>query len=437
MDQENESRQLGMQQVCAAALEQEFNAVTSVDGKTYMVGDRTARLARLIQFVDLVLKSKSVAFIVTGQGMYERRAKEASKLAAFYKGFHVFYTLYSVDVEYSPDIALFFECVRNHPVRTCTFEKYNASITSELIEADVFNQFIEDMRTQAKAQGTNKKVNDWARNARKNQARLVEYLDAKFDQHSRLEVVRVDLLYREASLDKASYPAANGRLHNAAHQEQRHFLYGHELPKERETFARIDVNAAKADITRFLKEKHRELAFEYLVGYVIKMEWSRWSGYHFHCAFLFDGAHVQNGYWLAKQLGDYWAQVTDNRGFAHNCNQDQRSYRNWGIGRVEAHDVEKRASLYLALSYLTKRDQYVRVKPGEKHRVFQTGGLKPYNKNIGRPRSKGVSASEPWPAKVQSTRPRKASNVEVLNIPLMDVTNLAGTSAEASGTASQ
>ena len=103
---------------------------------------------------------------------------------------------------------------------------------------------------------------------------------------------------------------------------------------------------------------------------------------------FFDGSKVQNDYVLAKKIGEHWEEVTQGRGFIHNCNQDPRQYRSWGIGRVEHHDEKKRAILQKALSYLAKRDQYVRVKPTANHRVFQTGALKKRDGISSRPRTK-------------------------------------------------
>ncbi len=317
------------------------------------------------------------------------RIEKISKLADFYKGFHSFYELYCEDVEYSPDVALFFRRLAIHPVRHCCFDKPGMPRGQDQVDADIFNNFISCLRNDAKLDGTRKKMADWARNPNKNLARLRKYLTALFGVYGRLEVVRVDFLYRDMSLSgAAAAEAAHVALVREADGPMMDFAHGVEMTAPL-PIARVGVVAAKADMEQFLRQMRSNAAFDKMVGYIWKLEWSRWGGYHFHCVFFFDGSQVQNSYFLSRNVGEHWEAVTKGRGFAHNCNQDPRKYRNWGIGRVDHYDHAKRQALEQAISYLAKRDQYVRVKPTSKHRVFQTGVIKKRTSNAGRPRTKG------------------------------------------------
>jgi hypothetical protein len=378
---------LAMQQICSTAIDEELNSVVSQDGKVFMVGEYSDHLWMLIRFVELVLTTDEPAFNITMNGL-RARVKVASKLANFFKVFPSSLELYSDSVEYSPDIALFFACLREHPLLRIPLCAPGLAIGNGQVEGHLFDDFIKFMRVRATKLGTRKKVADWKRNANKNLARTRLYVNELFERHARLEVIRVDLLYRTTAITEYSVSNANEALQVAAETSLNCFLDGREAPAEPENLARVDVHTAKADMANFLRNRDRNPVFDHMVGYIWKMEWSRWGGYHFHCVFFYDGSKVQHGYLLADHIGRHWQQTTDNRGFAHNCNADARRYRNWGIGRVDHYDHAKRVLLDQALSYLAKRDQYVRVKPGCKCRVFQTGGMKAETA-AGRPRVKG------------------------------------------------
>ena len=377
---------LAMQQICSAAIDEELNSVVSQDGKVFMVGEYSDHLWMLIQFVELALTTDAPAFEVTMNGL-RARVKALSKLAGYFKSFTSFLELYSANVEYSPDIALFFDCLREHPLLHMPLHAPGYALGNEQVEAHVFNDFIDVMRECATKLGTRKKMADWKRNANKNLARTRLYVSELFERYARLEVIRVDLLYRKAAIAEEGVRRVNEALQGAAQLGLNSFMAGREVPPEPENLARIDVHTAKSDMANFLRGMRGNPVFDHLVGYIWKMEWSRWGGYHFHCVFFYDGSKVQNDYLLADHIGHHWQQVTDNRGFTHNCNADARRYRNWGIGRVDHYDHAKRVLLDQALSYLAKRDQYVRVKPGRKCRVFQTGGMKAES-TVGRPRVK-------------------------------------------------
>jgi hypothetical protein len=378
---------LAMQQICSTAIDEELNSIVSQDGKVFMVGEYSSHLWTLIQFVELVLTTEEPAFDIAMNGS-RYRVKVASKLGHYFKSFPSFLELYSDNVEYSPDLALFFSCLREHALLHMPLHAPGFEIGHDQVEAHLLNDFIDVMRERGKKEATRKKLADWKRNANKNLARIRLYVNELLERYARLEVIRVDLLYRTTTITEHDLRNANEALQAAAQMGLNCFMDGRAAPAEPENLARIDVHTAKADMANFLRGMRSNPVFEHMVGYIWKMEWSRWGGYHFHCVFFYDGSKVQHDYLLADHIGRHWQQVTDNRGFAHNCNADARRYRNWGIGRVDHYDHAKRVLLDQALSYLAKRDQYVRVKPGCKCRVFQTGGIKAETA-AGRPRVKG------------------------------------------------
>ncbi|MGF6766022.1 hypothetical protein P3T24_006363 [Paraburkholderia sp. GAS33] len=384
MNKKFKSPKVAVGDICGRALDEELNSAFGRDGKVYLLGEYTDNLQWLVSFMEAVLNTDDLPYKVTVING-KKKITAASPLARHFMAFKSFFELYATDLDYSPDIALFFDCLLKHPIRGCWTDHPSFSY-GDTTEAEIANDFVKLLRSEAEAQDVRKKLADWRRNGNKNLARIREYENLLFERYARLEVLRVDLLYHEACLDDKTVLNAGERLAAASMKSQSDLRNGKKTV--RENLARIDVRTAKADMAHFLRNMRGNTIFDAMVGYIWKLEYSRWSGYHFHCVFFYDGSKVQKGAYIAQRIGEYWQNtITNGRGFAHNCNLDPRRYRNWGIGRVDYDDVEKRLKLDQALAYLAKREQYVRVKPGSKYRVFQTGVVK-QKSAAGRPRNK-------------------------------------------------
>lgn len=116
----------------------------------------------MTKFLLKLINTDSNSFVEAGPSVLQRTAERASKLGYYFQGFHSFYELYSENVEYSPDVALFFNCLNGHLIKECFFNKSVHPVTNHWVEADVFNDFIQVMRARAKAEGTRKKMADWS-----------------------------------------------------------------------------------------------------------------------------------------------------------------------------------------------------------------------------------------------------------------------------------
>ncbi len=76
-------------------------------------------------------------------------------------------------------------------------------------------------------------------------------------------------------------------------------------------------------------------------------------------------------------------------GIFHNCNANKKKYFHLGIGMIDAtaeSDAELRANLRNVATYLTKNDQFLKIKLGKKDKVFGTGQVPEKTSNRGRPR---------------------------------------------------
>jgi len=188
------------------------------------------------------------------------------------------------------------------------------------------NECVEQIRQEAKSKSFLAKLNSYQRSSNKNYKELTEYVDALFERHARLLVLRVDL----------SYSKENSRTTQAQ---------------------------AKQDRRRLFENARSNKLFDNMVGFIWKLEHGPEKGFHYHMMFFFDGSKVREDITLAKRIGEYWAEViTKGRGLYYNCNAVKLAYASCGIGMIEHADIELRAGLCKAVFYLTKTDLYMKLQ---------------------------------------------------------------------------
>jgi hypothetical protein len=179
-----------------------------------------------------------------------------------------------------------------------------------------------------------------------------QYLDSLQEKYSKLNVVRVDLGYKKP------------------HSKN------------------ITLDEVNEDFNHMLNNRRSKPSiFKDQVGYICKKEYTEDRGVHLHAVFLYDGQKVQKDSFKAEQIGEYWQQITDNKGSYHNCNRNK--YEQSGIGMLDHRDSEKRNVLDdNVLSYLCKDEQDIEaVKDNSKvDRAFTRGTISGGKVKIGRPR---------------------------------------------------
>jgi len=191
------------------------------------------------------------------------------------------------------------------------------------------------------------------KNSNKRMESTAKYIDELSKNYSKLNIVRVDLFYKKPFSDKMTLEDAN--------KDFNHML-----------------NNMRSKPTIF-KDK---------VGYVCKREYTKDKGVHFHTIVIYDGQKVQKSAFKGKQIGEYWEQVTNERGSYHNCHFNE--YKRNGIGRLDYKDKEKRQILDEdVISYLCKDAQEIEpIKTNKKDRAFTRGTIPKGKGNVGRPRGK-------------------------------------------------
>ena len=92
----------------------------------------------------------------------------------------------------------------------------------------------------------------------------------------------------------------------------------------------------------------------------------------------------------ARQLSEIWEnEITEGRGFAYNCNAVKFKYKHCGIGMVDHCNEEAMKGLMRIAAYLTKPDEWMRIRLDNNERSFGKGTIKPTTqKKRGRVRQK-------------------------------------------------
>ena len=184
-----------------------------------------------------------------------------------------------------------------------------------------------------------------------------KYIDGLSADYSKLNIVRLDLSYKKPHSEEISLADANKDLEKM-----------------------------------FNNMRSKPSVFKDKVGYVCKREYTKDKGVHFHTAFIYDGQKVNQSAFKADQIGEYWNQITEEKGSYHNCHRNE--YRRNGLGILKHQDDEKRKIVDEdVISYLCKDDENQSVEAvaeGKKVKAFTRGLIPKAKEKMGRPRKESV-----------------------------------------------
>lgn len=135
-----------------------------------------------------------------------------------------------------------------------------------------------------------------------------------------------------------------------------------------------------------------------IVDYIWKLEEGDESGLHLHVLIFYTAESCRDVY-IAQQVGEYWKTVvTGGKGQYWNSNANKWLHQKFGhgvgTGEIEWNEEEKREALRTNIRYMTKADQFLRVKYGAHSRLFGTSAPEP-KKREGRPRVPSGGSAEP------------------------------------------
>ncbi len=205
-----------------------------------------------------------------------------------------------------------------------------------------------------------------------------DYIDQLFENHSKLQVIRLDLYHKKT---------ADG-------------------PRE--------LTELKQDVAHLISNsRSNKSLFGDMKGKIIKYENGEDRGPHAHTILFFDGQKLQKDAHRGDEIGKYWSEkITKGNGTYHNVNRNKDHYEKLGIGMIDYADTEKRQALLgHVVPYLTKTEQSIEtIKSNPKERCFSRGAMPKPKSNAGRPRkteTEMVTGSEEVRAEDQLPSPSK------------------------------
>jgi hypothetical protein len=318
------------------------------------------QLSELESFVDGLLTNDETPF-VAGLDKYGKIQYAFNTLASRYfismPRFIASVNMLSPRYEYSEHINVFIACCHSMGLQNGTLDwkniyrdpqKTNPRLGGRT-SAELFNGLVTNIRSEWKLKKIQAKVNDRKKEASDQKEDYCKYADSLFDDRyyqgcARLVVLRIDLFYQKYYADSMNV---------------------------------VDI---AEDLDHLFENKRCNSLFDFMKGYIAKLEYGADKGVHWHVIFFFDGSKKKNSSHikLTEGIGEYWVNViTKGRGDYWNSNDnvdrfDQLGRR--GIGVINWYNTELRRSLKEhVIGYLCKTDQFIRPKWGHKVRLFRRG----------------------------------------------------------------
>lgn len=369
-------------------------AIRGSDGVNYIMPFVMNGIGRLMKFMTGVIYGDSL-FHTEYKRQDGRYGKTISSIGNHLESLHSYSQIYSSDYKYSPLLGFFFEQYRKHPIKdyALTLDKHDP----EGFSADLFNDFVTTMRSDAFNINLKKRVANWISKPQKNMERLDEFEALLFDRYARLMVIRLDFNYYKATFSPEEIDKILSESRRRNECDQAAYLAGANISMSRPIEGRIALEEVQKDRERlFANMKGKPSLFKHLVGYVWRIEYTREAGYHLHVLFFFDGAYVQKHEHIAQEIGCYWRDViTQGRSYFENCNRKKSKYGDdWALGQIDHWDAVKREKLRKAMQYFCKTSQLVQVVPYRGCNLFGSGFTRRQRKvSGGRPRTRGMVGS--------------------------------------------
>ncbi|QEK36792.1 YagK/YfjJ domain-containing protein [Acinetobacter johnsonii] len=267
------------------------------------------------------------------------KAKEqpANFYTDFVKLLMDFNQLYCGSYQYFGYINAWCDWLEEHDIFYLSFEEIKEKLKAENFKGyqNYFKGYISVHR---------KDIRRHRENEVRNTKSLSKKLDKAINRYSKLEVVRVDLAYKQ-------------KYHDITGIEN---FYN-------------DLESLRKNIGS------RKKLFKGLVDYAWALEQGETKGYHCHLLLIFNGHQRQKGWAIADKVGQLWKSITAKQGYYFNCHDPEqiRKYSEMGvlgIGRIHRGSSIEVRNMRNAVLYLVnpeKEDQYLRVKHHPKMRTFQ------------------------------------------------------------------
>lgn len=257
---------------------------------------------------------------------------------------------------FSPHVAAVSEALEAMQLHPLGFEfRYPDSYDQvrEKYHAEVFNEFVAKVQPILRSSKFRESLRTRRRNAERNEAKGLAIEEKAFDAKSRCLVLMLHFGYQEQYRQK------------------------------------ITLDEIQSHRRKFFNNCRSNKLLRGIVDYIWKLEEGDESGLHLHVLIFYTTESCRDVY-IAKQIGEYWkTAVTGGKGQYWNSNANKWLHHKYGhgvgTGEIEWHEEDKREALRENIRYITKADQFLRVKYGAHSRLFGTSAPQP-KKRQGRPR---------------------------------------------------
>lgn len=353
------------------------NALNS-KGQVYILGSPLEELGYLADFMKDIIHGDEMPYIKyrNGNANHFRETTLGRKMGAL----SAWASMYDGDLSYSPEIQLFFDAYRSHPVRQFYGSDYRG-----LEYVNWLDKFTDDLRQKARHEKIKEKIKNWRRNLVENKKRIDNYVSALCDHYAHLMVISLDFRYHKSTIkNESDARVSRSKLLNRQIQQREAFMSMNEdvSIKILEPPYRVGFDEISKDWERFKNNmRGKPSLFRHLVGYISRFDFTSHGGYHLQLAVLFDGSKIDVDQRLGDQISNYWASITDGRGYSVRCDPVKNPPRKAGIDNYAKE--EKRAFLLDALDYFIRNGELAKVKTANGTKLLRTGKL-PRNKSAHR-----------------------------------------------------
>ena len=225
------------------------------------------------------------------------------------------------------------------------FQRNLLTDTDVIAWADRINGCCHDLRHTLQSTAIRRKVDDFSRNARKNNAALSKFFKAVLRLQGAAKVYRAELFYRKG----LNWPNGTDQVE-------------------------IEYKTVRSHITA-LRKSLDKMHEDYLLGHAMRLDHSLERGYVVHIIVFVDPSMTgQKNENAISLIGQKWLEITAGKGAYYEYGGDiiepQASFKRCGTGLCFAGNVVHQAALQDAALFLTMRDRLVQVKVPGRHRTL-------------------------------------------------------------------
>jgi hypothetical protein len=282
------------------------------------------------------------------------------RLAKYYDWMPSFLCEYASSKIFSPHVQAFFDvCVIRKQLQGSDFPKQLMVKTGCGKPAwEIFNDIVNEIKIETSSKKFKKKIYSQKEIFKKGFNSSRDYVNALFERHGRILVLRVDLSF------------------SSKEPHKKHV---------------VDLEEAQSYFSRFLNNRRSKALYRNSIGYIWRLEYGEKKGFHYHFFFFFNGSKSRKDEFLASRIGKHWEEITGGLGIYHNCNAHKQRYKNLAIGMISRDDIDQRKTIVNVLAYMHKEEQMLREKLSRKTRNWGKGNAPKVNDGrVGRPRGSNI-----------------------------------------------